>query len=136
VSADTAPQTAEELAAQIQALVDADHDYNTSADAMWKAALLAFNYAADKVGATGFQAGFAALTFYGEAMGIKGPFGIVEGEHALYPQYDEVAKVRGWIEEKWRPWLIEEAQKKLAEDYGHASTRVVAHWRALAEVAS
>jgi len=136
MSADTAPQTAEELAAQIQALVDTDHDYSSSADALWKAALLAFNYAANKVGATGFQAGYSALKFYGEALHIDGPFGVVLAEHALYPQYDEVAKVRGWVENEWRPWLIEEAKKKLAEDHGHASLRVVAHWRALAEVAS
>jgi hypothetical protein len=136
MSANTAPQTAEELVAQIQALVDADHDYNTSADAMWKVALLAFNYAAEKVGATGFQAGYSALKFYGEALSITGPFGVVMADHALYPQYDEVAKVRDWIGDEWRPWLIEEAKKKLAEDHGHASLRVVAHWRALAEVAS
>jgi hypothetical protein len=128
----TAPQTAEELAAQIQAIVDADHDYNTSADAMWKAALLAFNYAANKVGATGFQAGYAALKFYGEALNIQGPFGVVMAEHALYPQYDEVAKVRDWIGLGWRPWLIEEAQKKLAESSENAAPRVLARWRALA----
>ncbi len=128
----SAPKTSEELATQIQALVGAEHDYSSSADALWKAALLAFNYAARQVGATGFQAGYSALKFYGEALGIDGPFGVVMADHALYPQYDEVAKVRGWVENEWRPWLIEEAQKKLTEDYGHASTRVVAHWRALA----
>ena len=131
-----APKTAEELAAQIQAIVGADHDYNTSADAMWKAALLAFNYAAHQVGATGFQAGYSALKFYGEALSIKGPFGIVQANNALYPQYDEVGKVRGWVENDWRPWLVEQAKKHLAEDHGHAAARVVAHWQALAGDAS
>jgi len=129
------PKTAEELAAQIQALVtltdDAADGYSLAADAMWKAALLAFNYAADQVGATGFQGSWAALKFYGEVLDIKCPFGVVMADHALYPQYDEVEKVRSWIEGEWRPWIIEEARKKLAESVP-GSPKVLARWRALA----
>jgi hypothetical protein len=129
----TAPKTAEELATQIQTLVDSGHNgYNESADALWKAALLAFNYAAHEMGVTGFQAEFAALHFYGEALSIRGPFGIVMADHALYPQYDEVAKVAGWIERDWRPWLVEQATAKLAESTEHVSPQVLARWRALA----
>ena len=134
------PQTPEDLAAQIQALTtitlgDAD-GYSQAADALWKAALLAFNYAADQVGATGFQAQFAALKFYGEAVSIDGPFGVVQANNALYPQYDEVAKVRGWVENKWRPWLVEHAKAELAkgnDQWTHPD--VTAHWRALASEA-
>jgi hypothetical protein len=130
--ADT-PKTIEDLVVEIEALVAFGHnDYNEAADALWKAALLAFNYAAHQVGATGFQAGFAALKFYGEALHIDGPFGIVKAENALYPQYDEVAKVRDWVETGWRPWLIEQATAKAAGDNTFASPRVLAHWRALA----
>jgi len=122
--------------------------YNLSADALWKAALLAFNYAAREVGASGFQAEWAALRFYSEALHIDGPFGIVRAENALYPQYDEVAKIRGWIDVEWREWIAEQASTKLAEYDANPTTtwtdddgveqttyrvapRVVAHWRAL-----
>ena len=132
-----APRTPEELAAQIKSLTTIElgstDGYSKAADALWKAALLAFNYAADQVGATGFQAEFAALKFYGEALSIDGPFGIVRANSALYPQYDEVAKVRGWINDDWHQWLVESAKKKLAKDTGYAHPRVLAHWRALAD---
>jgi hypothetical protein len=135
-----APKTAEELADQIHALTNIDavggDGYSQSADALWKAALLAFNYAADKVGATGFQAGYSALKFYGEALHIDGPFGVVMADHALYPQYDEVAKVRDWIGDEWRPWLIEQATKRLAENYGLVHPNVLARWRVLASEAT
>jgi hypothetical protein len=128
------PKSVEELAEQIESIVTFEHDggedgYSASADAMWKVALLAFNYAADKVGATGFQASYAALKFYGDAMGIDGPFGIVKAENTVYPQYDEVAKVRGWIESEWRPWIVEQAQKHLDKDAAHAVPSVLNHWR-------
>jgi hypothetical protein len=48
--------------------------YNESAEAMWKVALAAFNYASEVVGASAFQASHAALTFYGQAMHLQGPY--------------------------------------------------------------
>ena len=135
-----APRTPEELAAQIESLTTIElgttDGYSQAGDALWKAALLAFNYAADQVGATGFQAEWAALRFYGEALSIKGPFGIVMADHALFPQYDEVAKVRDWVESKWRPWLIEQAREALAKDLSLVHPNVIAHWQSLADEAT
>lgn len=147
------PENSAQLADLIESLTVFDHDggdggYEASADAMWRAAVAAFNYAARRVGATGFQASWAALKFYAEAMNVEGPFTVVQVHDALYPQYDLVDRVRRFIEEQ-RPWLREQASAKLAEDERRshetfvdddgnerpvltAHPDVVAHWRKLA----
>ena len=130
------PENSAELADLIESLtvfdyVEGGEGYGKSADAMWQAALAAFNYVARRVGATGFQASWSALKFYGEAMHVKGPFMVLKIEDALYPQYDLPRRVTEFIEEQ-RPWLREQAQAKLAEPHDHAVESVVAHWRKLA----
>lgn len=130
------PQNAAELADLIESLtvfdyVDGGEGYEKSADAMWRAALAAFNYVADKVGATGFQASWSALRFYGEAMHVKGPFMVTKIEDALYPQYDLVRRVTDYIDEQ-ADWLKEQAVERLQGDLSHVHPDVLAHWRALA----
>jgi len=139
--------TATQLANRIYDLVATSNDYESSADAMWKAALEAFNYVAREVGATGFQASWAALRFYGEAEGIKCPYMVIRAEDALYPQYDLNARVPDFLA-KNVDWLREQAAEKLAayeaepthtytDDDGNEQTHdsahpnVVAHWRSL-----
>jgi hypothetical protein len=138
------PENSAELADLIESLTVFDHDgsesgYEQSADAMWKAALAAFEYVARRVGATGFQASWSALRFYGEAMHVDGPYMVVQLNDALYPQYDVTARVPKFIEEN-RGWLREQAQAKLAEYDGRTECErtfvhpdVAAHWRKLAE---
>jgi hypothetical protein len=111
--------------------------YEQSADALWKAALAAFNYVAYIQGVTGFQASWAELQFLARSRGIKGPFAILDSAQMLYPQYDLPAKVEQWFEE-WRPWLAEEARRKIAEEeeknpqgFG-VHPNVWAHWQMLA----
>lgn len=132
----TAPMSAEELAEQIAAAVAFDHDgggdgYSQSADAMWKAAALAFNFAASQVGATGFQASWAALRFYAEVMHVECPFMLIKAEDALYPQYDLLGSVATWLGEQ-EQWLSEQAAAKLAQPHDHAVRPVVEHWQRLA----
>lgn len=142
----------DELVRELRAAIEFDYiadgvGYNRSAEALWKAALLAFNWVAGELGVTGFQASWAALHFYGQAMNIEGPFMIVKVEDALYPQYDLPKRLNDFIAEQ-RGWLAEEAAKKLA-DYEAEPTysytdddgtehsgpsvhpNVVAHWRSL-----
>jgi hypothetical protein len=148
------PRTLTELSDYIQSLVSFEYveggeGYERSADAMWKAAIAAFNLVAREVGATGFQASWAALKFYGEAMHIDCPFTVVRVEDALYPQYDIPARVQRFIDDSGS-WLRGRATEKLAayeaepvhewmDDEGEehhtptAAPRVVAHWRALLE---
>lgn len=123
------------LMTDISNLVDFQHNgsedgYTASADAMWKAALAAFNFAAKEVGATGFQASWAALKFYSKAMHIDSPFIILKVEDALYPQYDLPARLQTFLAEQ-RDWLREQAKEKLAGDLTWVASSVVAHWKRL-----
>lgn len=108
-----------------------DLAYNRSAEAMELIAAAAFRYASHKVGASGFQAGWAALRFYGDVMLIKGPVGILKAEDYLYPQYDIHGKAQEFYEH-WLPWLREEAAKRL-KDGSHMHPRVREHMKRLEE---
>lgn len=117
---------------------EAEDAYSRSADAMWKCALAAFNYAAHQVGASGFQASWAEMRFLGESRGFKGPFAILDANDMVFPQYDLRAKVEKYLEE-WLPWAAEEARRKMAEyagnrdgDAAFVNTNVWAHWENLA----
>ena len=110
--------------------------YADAADALWKCALAAFNYAADQVGASGWQASFAELAFLQHSRGLKGPFAIIDANDMLFPQYDIRARVEKYLEE-WRPWAVEQAKAKLAEWEGRGrgdgpAPRVRERWEDLA----
>lgn len=128
-------QRLDDLMTEISNLVDIEHGgaagYEASADAMWKAALAVFNFAASEVGATGFQASWAALRFYGEAMSIKGPFLVMKLEDALFPQYDLPGRLAAYLKEH-REWLRQQAKEKLAGDLSYVHPDVLAHWQKLA----
>lgn len=134
------PQNTKELADLIESLTvfdyaDGGDGYSKAADALWQSAQAAFDYVADKLGVTGFQASWAALRFYGQEMRIEGPFMVIQAADALYPQYDVPASVAKFLDDA-KPWLRERAAEKL-ESGPSASASVVAHWRALvAESAS
>lgn len=128
------PKTKEQLAEYINSLVDRTHDYGTCVYAMSMAASAAFNYVAGQLGVTGFQSSCADLDFLRRIRHLNGPFMLIKGEDALYPQYDITGKVEKALEE-WKPWLKEEAQKKLVEKEGYPVHQdVLAHWKSLAEV--
>src|SRR6202789_1203352 len=126
------PKTEKQLNQYIASLVKRNHDYGTCVYAMSMAATATFNYVAGQLGVTGFQSSCADMDILRRTRHLKGPFMIVNGEDALYPQYDFVGRVEKAMEE-WKPWLKEEAQKKLDEK-GQAHPDVVAHWKRLAEV--
>jgi phage shock protein A len=124
------PKTKEQLAEYIESLVIRDHDYGTCVYAMSMAAVAAFNYVAGQVGATGFQSSMADMDVIRRTRMLKGPFMLINGEDALYPQYDLPARLEENME-KWKPWLKEEAVKKLTER-GSANSSVIEHWLKLA----
>lgn len=125
----------EELTALIQTLAEREHDYGTCVYAMSLAAVAAYGYIARKLGATGFQASFADLDIIRRVRYLDGPFMLVKGEDALYPQYDVPGKLTEFLSDI-RPWLGEKAREKLAnlEADSEATTHpdVVNHWKALA----
>lgn len=128
------PKTIEALAEYVQRQVEADHDYNTSAEAALDVACAAFNYAASAMGLSGFQASYAALSFIGRVNGYTGPYGFIKAEDALFPQYDVAGKAAEMIE-GWQPWLKEQAVKHLNESQERGEEphpRVYIHWLKLA----
>lgn len=126
------PKTADELMEYIEGLVSGEHDYGTCVYAMSMAATAAFNYVASQLGVTGFQAGCADMDILRRTRMLSGPFMLINGENALYPQYDLQRDLREAMD-SWRPWLKDEASKKLASDAGeYAHPNVVKHWEMLA----
>lgn len=126
------PKSAKELSKYIDDLVKRQHDYGTCVYAISMAATAAFNYVASQLGVTGFQASCADMDILRRTRSLNGPFMILDGSQALYPQYDLEGKVREWLRtDDFKKYLAEEARKKLAETDG-ASPMVAAHWRRLA----
>lgn len=125
------PYTIEQVTQYITSLVERNHDYGTCVYAMSMAAVAAFNYVAHKLGVTGFQASCADLDILRRTRSLDGPFILLKGEDALYPQYDLQGKLADAMND-WAPWLKEQAALKLAET-GMAHPAVKEHWQRLAE---
>lgn len=128
------PKTVDELAAFIKTLTDREHDYGTCVYAMSLAALAAFRFVSHELGSTGFQASCADMDFIRRTRHYEGPFMLIDGANALYPQYDLQRRLSEAVTE-WQPWLVEEAKKLLeGPNVEHAHPDVVAHWKRLAGV--
>jgi len=56
---------------------------------------------------------------------IKGPFMLIKGEDALYPQYDFKSGLQ--VNGEWKPWLKEEAIKNWLR-HQRFILYVIAHW--------
>lgn len=138
VEPNLSPKTLGELMDTVVALTQSkpfDEDgYSASANALWQAALAAFNYIAEVEGVTGFQAGYAALHAYGKMMGVEGPYAIIRAEELLYPQYDN--KIPELITKWQEGWCAEEAQRKIdehsKENFIYVHPDVKARWFELA----
>lgn len=123
------PKTQEQLEEYVKSLVDRQHDYGTCVYAMSLAASAAFHFVAGKLGVTGFQSSCADMDFIRRVRNIEGPFMLIKGQDALYPQYDLPGRLTEAMED-WKPWLKEQAKKKLAETFV-AHSNVIAHWKKL-----
>ena len=125
------PASIGELIVYIEKLVDQEYEgedgYGAVVYVMSLVALAAKNYAANKLGVSGFQAGMADLIFLKKAKNLDGPFFIVDARDMLYPQYDIATKVAQLMQE-WKPWAAERALELLKDSSKHASEDVLAHW--------
>lgn len=124
-------RTQEQLTEYIESLVNRSHDYGTCCYALSMAAEAAFNYVSHKLGVTCFQCSIADMDFIRRTRHMEGPFMLIKGEDALYPQYNLFDRLTETMQ-KWEPWLKEEAQKNLAKT-DHAHPDVIAHWKRIAE---
>lgn len=126
------PKTEEELVDYINATVRrGEQGYGEAAAATGMIAAAAFNYAASKLGITGYQASFASMDVYRRTTSTEGPFMVVKVERALYPQYDLLDDLQQFLSES-EGWLAKEARKKLEGGVG-AHPAVVEHWQKLAK---
>lgn len=129
------PKTLDELTSIVEKLSTGQHDYGTCVYAMSLAAVAAFNYVAHELGVTGFQASCADMDILRRTRYFKGPFMVVNGEDALYPQSDLRDKLDEFLTDI-QPWLKEQAQQKLAQQKAAGTTAadsVMAHWKKLAQ---
>lgn len=121
----------EELAAYLK---DIEENYNCgygeAPRAIAQGALAVAWYLADKMGITGFQAGFVMWDFVrdwsypGNECGLK----MVNYDDMLYPQYDR--KFAKTISSRtWR--ALQKKAKEELEDNPHAHPDVIAHWESI-----
>lgn len=123
--------TMKDLSKYITSLVEMNHNYGTCVYAMSLAATAAFNYVADKLGVTGFQASCADLDILRRTRCWNGPFIVLTGDKMLYPQYDLMGELTEAMKE-WTPWAAEQAKKLLAEKDHICHPKVRKHWKKLA----
>ena len=108
-------------------------DYGKAVYCMSLAAVAMFNFAASKVGATGFQASCADMDILRRTRRMEHGFQIVNYNNALYPQYLEGNdhKALRAIFDDIAPSLADEAQKRI-DSNTPAHPDVRAHWRRIA----
>lgn len=126
------PKSKEELSKYIDELLEKDHDYNTSAEAMSLAAQAAFNFIAHEMGCTGFQASWAQMAFIRDMRNMELPFTIVDSHEMLFPQYDPQKKVDEFFKNA-KPAVARKAKERLEESGGNVHPEVEAHWRNLSQ---
>ena len=81
------PKNIEELAEYIDSLVNQPQSYGTCVYAMSLASVATFNYVADKLGVTGFQASCADMDFLKRIRRLEHGFRITDYKNLLFPQY-------------------------------------------------
>ena len=125
----------DELVGYIRSLVDRPHDYGTCVYAMSMAATAAYQYAAHKLGTTGFQASCADMDILRRTRGWE--WGrILDYSKLLYPQYCDAEHFPSVVDlmrdPDVRTRLKKMAAEKLAESNGNTHPNVKAHWERLA----
>src|SRR6187397_1089725 len=123
-------ETSDELKKRIDEIVDAPHDYNTSAEAIVKVAMLAKQYVHHKLGNSGFQAGWADLEELLLSRHMQDGFIIFDGNKLLYPQYDLDEEFEKWKQETLKE--LKDKANKLLEESPHAHPNVRKRWEEIA----
>ena len=127
--------TVEELSQYLKELIEYKHDYNTSGYAITKALLATEMMIAHQLGTSGFQHGYANISYITETRGSKTGCAIINFDDLMYPQYDVISKVKGWIDEhKKSEYFIKEVKCKIKEDDESgfkAHPNVRDHWEKL-----
>ena len=128
--------TIEELSQYITDLVEyKNHDYNTSGYSITKSLLATEMLIAHLLGTTGAQHGYANVSYITETRSSKTGCAILNFDDLLYPQYNMLEKVEGWIKDhKKSEYFITEVKNRIKEDdEGNfkAHPNVRDHWEKL-----
>ena len=126
------PSNIDELTEYIESLLNQTQSYGTCVYAMSLASVATFNYVADKLGVTGFQASCADLDFIKRIRGLEHGFRITDYKNLLYPQYyhssDHFPTARQLLEKNLE--RLQEDAKALIEEEGERLVHpdVLKHW--------
>lgn len=110
-----------------------DFDYGVAPRAMAQASVAVAWYLADKMGITGFQAGFVMWDFIREWIKTNNKCGmkLVDYDDMLFPQYEyKFEKTIG--SETWAD-IQKEAKNNLEKDNEYAHPNVIAHWQSIVD---
>ena len=126
------PSNIEELVEYIESLVNQPQSYGTCVYAMSMASVATFNYVADKLGVTGFQASCADMDFLKRIRRLEHGFRITDYKNLLFPQYyydaDAFPTARQLLEKNLER-LQEVARGFIEEEKDHmVHTDVLKHW--------
>lgn len=135
-------KTIKELAAYIKKVEkNCNYDYGVAPRAIAQAALATAWYLADKMGITGFQAGFVMWDFLlgwqftDNKCGLK----VVDYDNMLYPQYDHKFEkyIPAYVWEHLQAEAKNKLEKNAKEEMEHhgwvAHPCVVEHWQSIVD---
>lgn len=89
--------------------------YGKCVEAMWRAAYMAHELVAKRLGVTGFQHSISSLKTVGALRDLEGPYRLMDVSNALYPQYDLLRDTEEFLGgDDVRTWLADKAAEKLA----------------------
>lgn len=125
-----------ELLDFINKMIVCGNSYQTAPYSMALSAYAVFNYVAQKLQVTEYQAEFADLEFIKRTRGMEDGFVIIDYENLLYPQYkDEFNKYSfNNLLKRNLPHLKERAKELLKKDSGFAHENVIKHWKMIVEL--
>jgi len=90
------PKTQKELIKEIRGLLKRQHDYGSCVYAVSLSSVATFNYVANNLGITGFQAERAKLDILKRLRGMRDGFRILNYANLLYPQYCNEEHFPAW----------------------------------------
>jgi len=134
------PKNQKELNEYISNLINQKQDYGTCCYAMSMAAEATFNYVADKLGVTGFQASCADLDFLRRTRNMEDGFAIINYNHFLYPQYLNKEHFPSWEDLIYKNRISlavksDELLNKIDHVYPPCDD-VIKHWERISSMAS
>lgn len=96
--------------------------------------IAAFNYAASKMGLSGFQAGYSEMLFLMKQKNLENGFSVIDFNDLLYPQ--NLYKFNITPDKLIRENLesLKTSARKLLQENNYASEEVRNHWQSILDI--